>query len=252
MPDERIRLKGKAQRRNRRYPLGEIPSAVAITIGRQIAHRLAVGQADIMGDDFGGIFAKAVGGTHRHKPLGVADVAWNGCAWSVKTVKDREPFKASRVRLISGRNAPGYSSGISDPYEDVQATGRAVLNIWNARVDEALQEHDDLRVLVMIRNMATLHFVLMEHEATRYIPSEFKWERNKNGNLDGFEAGTRVHRFTWQPHGSQFTVIRMVPKSACYFRFARTPGRIEVDQALGLIGFDDNWIEIIKVPCQDG
>jgi hypothetical protein len=45
----------------------------------RIVHRLAVGHADITGDDFGGIFASAINGVHRGKPLGIADVEWHEC-----------------------------------------------------------------------------------------------------------------------------------------------------------------------------
>src|SRR6185503_3524279 len=101
MPKKPVKLRGKAARRSSAYPLGEIPAKVAVLIGQRIAHRLAVGHADITGDDFGGIFASAIGGTHRGKPLGIADVTWNGSAWSVKTVKGDRPFTQTRVRVIS-------------------------------------------------------------------------------------------------------------------------------------------------------
>jgi len=39
------------------------------------------------------------------------------------------------IWLISGRSSPDYSYGISDPHENVQKTGRAVLEIWNERVN---------------------------------------------------------------------------------------------------------------------
>mgnify|MGYP001565882649 CR=1 FL=1 len=50
-------LKGQSKRRSGPYPLGEFPDSLAIEIGKRIVHRLAVGHADITGDDFGGIFA---------------------------------------------------------------------------------------------------------------------------------------------------------------------------------------------------
>ena len=99
------KLKGKAQRRSGPHPLGELPPSLAVEIGKRIVHRLAVGHADITGDDFGGIFAASIGGEHRGKPLGVADVTWEGCAWSVKTVQDPHPFTQTTIRTISGRNS---------------------------------------------------------------------------------------------------------------------------------------------------
>ena len=72
---ESIKLRGQLERRKDSgpYPLGEFPDSVAIEIGWHVVHRLAVGHADITGDDFGGIFASAIGGQHKGKPLGIAD-----------------------------------------------------------------------------------------------------------------------------------------------------------------------------------
>ncbi|MDC9701470.1 MAG: hypothetical protein PSN37_04515 [Alphaproteobacteria bacterium] len=95
-------------------------------MAKQFVHRIAIGHADITGDDFGTIFANSIDGMHRESPLGVADVPKENCAWSVKTVKGKKPFGSERVRLISGRNSLDYSMGISNPRADPVATGRAV------------------------------------------------------------------------------------------------------------------------------
>lgn len=248
MPRDQTRLRGQARRRSGPYPLGEFPSSVAVEIGKHIVHRLAVGHADITGDDFGGIFAQSVSGNHRGRPLGIADVTWNGCAWSVKTVQDVRPFYKQIVRVISGRNSPIYSSGVTDLFADIQATGAAILNVWNARVNESLDEHDDLRIVVMIRNMTTLEFTLFEFEAVRFVSSQYAWTLNARRNLEGRDIQTGVHHFTWQPHGSQFTIFHTVPASAYRFRITRTPGVIEERHVLNLIGFDDSWIQAVPWP----
>jgi hypothetical protein len=246
MPDK-LKLKGQAKRRNAPYDLGELPHWLAVEIGKHIVHRIAIGLSDITGDDFGGIFASAINGVHRNRPLGVADVTWESCAWSVKTVKADRPFTQASVRLISGRNSVSYSAGINNSLEDIQATGNAVLNIWNARVNESLNEHDDLRIFAMIRNMSTLEFTLFEIEAVRYVPANYFWEKNKNGNLIGYDRQTGAHHFTWQPHGSQFTVLHHVPASAYRFRINRNPGVIEERHVLQLIQFRDDWIEPVTL-----
>ena len=69
-------LRGSASRRSGPYLLGQITDEVLAAVGRQIVHRLGIGVSDLTGDDFGTIFAEAIGGTHRARPLGVADVAW--------------------------------------------------------------------------------------------------------------------------------------------------------------------------------
>lgn len=250
MPQKPTKLKGSSRRRSGPHPLGELPPSLAVQIGKHIVHRLAVGHADITGDDFGGIFAQAIGGDHRQRPLGIADVTWDDCAWSVKTVQSKQPFTDKCLRVISGRNSPVYSSGITDPFTDIQATGKAVLDVWNARLDEALDQHDDLRIFIMVRNMSTLEFTLIEVEAVRYVAADYLWKKNKAGNLEGFDSEGGVHRFTWQPHGSQFTVLHHVPGSAYRFRINRTPGTISEKHVLRFIRFDESWIEPVLPPLR--
>ena len=137
MPSE-PKLRGRAKRRRAPHPLGEIPHALAIGIGKHFAKWLSVGRKNISGDDFGEIFAAVIAGEHRGKPLGIADVVWENCAWSVKTVSAKLPFTVEKIRAISGRNDVSYSFGIEDLTKDIQETGAAVLKIWNGRVDEAL------------------------------------------------------------------------------------------------------------------
>lgn len=244
MSSEELRLRGKARRRHEEFPLGDIPDKVIIGMARQFVHRLAIGHADITGDDFGTIFGESIDGTHLASPLGVADVVKENAAWSVKTVKDKKPHETSRVRLISGRNSPDYSMGISDPRKDATATGRAVLSIWNARVNEALDNYDDLRVLVLVRNFSVRQFMVFEEEATRFTHSDYTWGFNARGNLEGHDVSTGEHRFTWQPHGSQFTVIRHVPAHARKFSINRNVPLIQLEHVLRLAKFDEDWVSI--------
>ena len=244
MSSNNPRLRGGASRRNEPYPLGQFPDTILFSIARQLVHRLAVGHSDITGDDFGTIFANAVGGEHRGRPLGVADVEFENCAWSVKTVKATLPFAAETVRLISGRNSPDYSLGIANPRSNPENTGRAVLAVWNARVNEALDHYNDLRIVIMIRNMETRQYRIFEEEAQRFTATDFAWSFNERGNLEGHNRATQEHVFTWQPHGSQFTVIRHVPASAR--RFAITPNVpiVSPDTILASIRFRPEWITI--------
>ncbi len=191
------------------------------------------------------MFAYAIKGDHIPGTVGVADVLWDDCAWSMKTVQASRPFDAKRVRLVSGRNSPDYSMGISDPRADLAATGRAVLSIWNARVNEALGEFEDLRVAVLVRNIQTREFVLFEEESGRFVPDDYRWELNRNSNLVGFDIATGTHRFTWQPHGSQFTIHRDIPASARQFRIIPNVQIVEPDAILTQIGYGPEWINIL-------
>ena len=105
------------------WPVGEIPDWVLLKLGEQIVHRLAIGHKDLSGDDFGTVFANAIGGIHRKSPLGIIDVFAGKVAWSAKTISNKNPKTVQKVRLISGRNSPDYSAGISDPRKDPEAQG---------------------------------------------------------------------------------------------------------------------------------
>jgi len=195
------------------------------------------------GDEFSRIFSDSISGQSFAKPVGIADVEWNGCCWSCKTVQSRNPHKAKKIRLISGRNSPDYSAGISDPRADVQKTGQAVLDIYNQRIHKASWDHDDKRLVVLIRNMSRQEFTLFERPITRVVVNGYEWKLNKENNLVGFD-GDR-HAFTWQPHGSQFTVIEPVPASAMRFRIKKQPLTLEMRHVLNLVRFNSDWIEIL-------
>lgn len=239
------RLRGTAPRRSGPYPLGQLPNSVLLDIGKQLTHRLSIGQRDITGDDFGTIFAEAIGATHLGRPLGIADVVLNQCAWSAKTVKATYPFLQKSVRLISGRNSPDYSLGIANPRSNPQATGDAVLSVWNARVDEAFGNYNDLRIIVLVRNVDTKQFLIFEEDASRFITTEYQWAFNKGGNLVGKNTISGGHHFTWQPHGSQFTILRSVPSSARRFSINHAIPMVTANQVLTSINFQPNWIHIL-------
>lgn len=192
---------------------------------------------------FSRIFSDSISGMSFGKPVGIADVAWNGCCWSVKTVKHKDPHGLETVRLISGRNSPIYSVGIENPLEDVQATGQAVLDIYNQRIDTAAWDHDDKRLVVLIRNFQRNEYTLFERPIVPLVVNNYEWRLNKRNNLEGFE-GER-HVFTWQPHGSQFTIIEQVPASATRFKMNRSPGMLEMIHVLRLVRFKPDWIEIL-------
>lgn len=227
------------------YLLNEIPEDLIVKIAGSIVYLLHIGRNDMSGNDFGDIFAKAVGGEHLASPLGIADVVLNKMAWSMKTVKSAQPFDIKKVRLISGRCSPDYSYGISNPHEDVEKTGRAVLNIWNERVNIAQDYYNPVRTAVLIRNKTMNEFVLFEEENHRYVANNYRWEVNDNGNLIGLEKSTGRHCFTWQPHGSQFTIIADVPESVVKFSVKIPPVMTE-ERVLKELEFGREWVRIIK------
>ena len=227
------------------YQLNEIPESVIKQIGKQFVYMLCVGRKDLTGDDWGNVFAKAIGGEHLQSPVGIADVVFDKMAWSMKTVKKENPHSGNySIRLISGRCSPDYSYGINDPHEDIQKTGRAVLNIWNERVNIAQDYYNPLRTSILVRSNDLLSYTLFEEENHRYVASNYNWEENPNGNLIGINVETGETCFTWQPHGSQFTIHTKVPQNAVRFKIKQPP-MLDVEKTLKQIKYDDSWVEIL-------
>ena len=214
-------------------------------IAQHVVQLLAVGRGDITGAEFDNAFADSIGCTSFNSPLGVADMELGKCAWSVKTVQAKAPHSASAVRLISGRCNPGYSAGITDPTSDIQATGRAVLDIYNERINEAVRKYAQLRLAVFIRNMDTLEFAICERILHPLAVNNYRWRTNARGNLEGYETATAGHAFTWQPHGSQLTVIERVPPSALRFRLRHRPKRLQLQHVLNLVQYNKDWLEVL-------
>lgn len=212
-----------------------------------MVYLLYIGRKDISGSDWGDAFSEAIKGTHLDSPIGIADVTLENMAWSMKTVKNADPFSAKTVRLISGRCSPDYSYGISNPHKDIQKTGKAVLGIWNERINIAQELYNILRTSVLIRSYDLLSYCLFEEENIRYRTSDYIWEVNANGNFIGKSIDNGEIRFTWQPHGSQFTIHTQVPKKASKFSIKKPPTLLKND-LLENIGFNPAWADIKNIP----
>lgn len=241
---QRPKLRDSKNRQGQQlYPIGEFPKEVIHRISKWIVYHFAVGKSDIGGEDWGDIFAKSIDGEHLSSPLGLADVVIEGQAWSVKSVKYSNPHGCNRIRVISGRNSPDYSYGIKNPHDDIQKTGDAVLGIWNERVNIALDKFDFLRTVILIRDVNKLDFTLFELETHRFPTNEYVWRVNARDNFEGNDRTNERHCFTWQPHGSQFTIIYPVPASAVRFSVKRPPV-LDFEKTIEQMGFDESWVTI--------
>ena len=228
------------------YPLGEFPKDFIFKIGREIIYVLATAPVPtVEGKIWERIFSEAINAKWKPSVVGLDDVVLGVCAWGAKSIYHDHPYKAERVRLISGRCSPTYSFGETDLSAHADHIGAEVLEIWNARVEDIRNKFAHLRTVVLIKSDDLTEFAVFETETIRYPPDRYRWERNKNGNLEGFDVRTGLHCFTWQPHGSQFTIIESVPKSRICFR-VRKPEARDRNTLLKEIGFNRSWVEIVE------
>jgi hypothetical protein len=220
-------------------------SSFPFTLGREIVYLLATkGKAILEGDEWEDIFAKCIGADWKPSNVGLDDVILGNTAWGAKTVKATTPSKAVKVRLISGRNSPVYSFGETiDTNADPNAVGAHVLDIWNQRVSAVREKFQTLRTVVLIKSNDLSEVVVFEFDTIRYDPELFVWEWNKNGNLVGIETSKKAHRFTWQPHGSQFTIIEEIPAKSLIINIKK-PETVNKDKILDALGFDKTWVTV--------
>jgi len=229
------------------FRLNQFPLDFPFILGKEIVYLLAFkGKAALEGSEWEEIFANCIGAEWKPSNVGLDDVVLGNTAWGAKTVKAAKPSSQKKIRLISGRNSPMYSFGEKiDNKADPTLIGGLVLDIWNERVSSVREKFKNLRTAVLIKSNDLSEVVVFEFETIRYDLDLFRWEWNKNNNLVGIDKKTGEHRFTWQPHGSQFTIVEEVPAKSLVIRIKQPP-KLEKDRFLDNIGFDKSWVAVIK------
>lgn len=228
------------------YSLNKFPKEFAINLGREIVYLLASrGNARLEGSDWEEIFARLVNAEWKPSNVGLDDIVLEQTAWGAKTIKNRRPSTVSKVRLISGRNSPIYSFGDKVISEcDPNKLGEKVLTIWNERVASIRKLYKHVRTVVLIKSDDLLELAAFEFETVIYSPDQYWWQWNERNNLEGFTNSTDQHIFTWQPHGSQFTIIENVPEERLAIKI-RKPPTLDREAVLKSIKFDASWVEVI-------
>lgn len=229
------------------YKLNRFPAGFHVALGREIVYHLAtrVGSS-LEGSDWEQVFARLIGARWKPSNVGLDDVVLEQTAWGAKTVKNDNPVTTKRVRLISGRNSPTYSFGTKKIVDcDPGELGELVLDIWNTRVAAIRAKYEHLRTVVLLKAEDLLELAVFEFDTVMYPPEGFVWEWNAKGNLRGLSKKDGEHRFTWQPHGSQFTIIEDVPDDRLAIRI-KAPPRLDIGEVLRTIKFDPAWIEVVS------
>jgi hypothetical protein len=229
------------------YPLNKFPKDFGRKLGKEIIYLLATKKVQSLeGEEWEQIFAKCIGAEWKPSNVGLDDVILNSCAWGAKTIYSNNPENQKTARLISGRNSPAYSFGDSkitnvppDPL------GAKILDIWNERVSAVREKFKHLRTVVLMKSKSFDVFSVFEFETIRYENEKYYWKWNKRGNLEGFNKKDNSHRFTWQPHGSQFTIIEDAPSKRLILRIKKPP-LVDSNSLLNAIGFQEDWITIIN------
>jgi hypothetical protein len=225
------------------YPLNDFPGDFHLNLARELVYHLATGSARLEGQDWEEIFARVIGADWKPSNVGLDDIVLHQCAWGAKTVKHSNPSKAKLVRLISGRNSPVFSYDVSNVKEiDRNELGGLILSIWNERVSAVKKNYKHLRTVVLIKSDDLLEVAVFETDTLRREPERYSWEWNPRGNLEGYDE-RGLHKFTWQPHGAQFTIIERVPPD-CFSMRIQQPPHLDREAVLKAVNFNRSWITI--------
>jgi hypothetical protein len=228
------------------FPLNDFSKEFPFLLGKELIYLLASkGKPELEGSEWENIFANCIRANWKPSNVGLDDVVMGNTAWGAKTVKAINPSAQKKVRLISGRNSPNYSFGErSDQKADANLIGKLVLDIWNERVSAIREKFKHLRTVVLIKSNDLSEVVVFEFDTIRYDHELYNWEWNNNNNLVGTHKKTGEHCFTWQPHGSQFTIIEDVPDKNLVIQIKQPP-ILDKEQILKTLGFDKSWITVI-------
>lgn len=109
---------------------------------------------------------------------------------------------------------------------------------------DVCKNYKHCRTVVLLKSDDLLEVGIFEFETTVYPEDQFHWQWNENHNLEGYLKANDEHKFTWQPHGSQFTIIEDVPKDRLAIRIKK-PHLIDRETVLGTLKFDASWVEIL-------
>ena len=228
------------------YPLNEFPTGFAETIGKRIIYLLATRpKPNIAGSDWEQTFAHGINAEWSPTNTGLDDVSLGTCAWGAKTLQTTKPFTVTTVRIIAGRNSPDYSYG--ERPEDPDILGSMALGIWNERVNNAKSNFRHVRNVVLLKGTNWTDFSVFEFTTPFFEPTQYHWKYNKGKNLEGFDNTSGEHRFTWQPHGAQFTIKQPVPADRLRFRIEKIPPPTidSIDEFLDRSGYDDSWVSVV-------
>lgn len=245
MAEPRLRTVNKAVAP---FPVNKFPVGLVDILAKNIVYMMATKQSmSLEGNEWEQIFAECVGAEWKPSNVGLDDVILDNCCWGAKTVfGQRDIERQQKVRLICGRNAVTYSFGV-DNYSEVNPNelGTMVLQIWNERVSAVRQLFKFVRTVVLVKSKDYKDYLVFEFDTVRYDPELYYFKWNKRGNLEGYDKATNQHKFTWQPGGSQFTIIEDIPKERLHISIKK-PEPIDKQTILEALKFDKTWYSIVS------
>lgn len=230
------------------FELNKFPKTFIYNLGKELVYIMATKSTySLEGNEWEEIFANCIGAEWKPSNVGLDDVILDNCCWGAKNViaSPKNISNQTSVRLISGRNSPAYSYGEDEILkQDPNIIGEMVLNIWNERVSAVRQIYKFVRTVVLVKGKNFDEFMVFEFDTVRYDNELYFFKWNMKKNLEGFLKSSDEHCFTWQPHGSQFTIVERVPVDRVVFK-VRQPERLNKQEVLTALAFSNDWVTIL-------
>lgn len=230
------------------YNINQFPKQFIEKFAEEIVYMVATKETmSLEGEEWEQIFAHCINAEWKPSNVGLDDVVLDNCCWSAKTVKSgkEDIGRQTHVRLISGRNSPTYSFGIDKIIEaDPNEIGKLVLDIWNERVSGIRKIFKFARTVVLVKGLNYDEYLIFETDTIRYDAEEYYFKWNKRNNLEGYSKSTKKHIFTWQPHGSQFTIIEEIPANRLHIK-VKLPKNLSKPDVLKTLGFNNSWFIVM-------
>ena len=242
------------------YPLNQFPQSFHKNLAQQVFAVKATSlfsdkEIDITGNLWEQIFASSIGAKRDSAiSLGIDDIQdqKTSTAWSAKTVKwsnksnivEKIRDQTAKIQLISGRNSPAYSYNFSIDGTNTPPAyvGELILEIWNERIKSVRTKFSNLRTVVMVKCPNLNRIVIFEKETELYQSADFRWEWNSRKNLNGFAGNKKM--FTWQPHGSQFTLNDIaIPQNASVIDIGNSK-KLSKDDILTIAEWSDKKFKV--------
>jgi hypothetical protein len=232
------------------FQMNKFPAKFIEHFGAEIAYMEATKETmSLEGNEWEQVFANCIGADWKPSNVGLDDVVLDNCCWGAKTVyaSSKDLSTQQTVRLICGRNSPIYSYGEEEvaTNADPDHIGKLVLDIWNERVSGIRQYFKFARTVVLVKGPNYDEYLIFETETVRYDADQFVFEWNDRGNLEGYTKEDHIHKFTWQPHGSQFTVIEEIPEERYHLKI-KVPEKLDKASVLKTLAFDKSWVIRLK------
>ena len=157
----------------------------------------------------------------------------------------RHTFEIHHVSLANALSlSAGFYELLRKGEPDSNKLGAMLLEAWNKSLS-VVRGFDEERFSVLFVGMDSPCAVFFEVPIVPFEPSEYAWDWNEDDGLDGYVKRTGGQRFTWQPHGSQFTITTVIPDNRLKLRI-RQPPRLDREEVLTQLKFDPSWVEIVK------